>query len=381
MKDGIIAETKNSRLVKADLPGTYEEFKALAAGNGVPIDLLFNALGWSQIPDFLNKSNLLQDQTCDLLELPHTATVNDAFLSLVLPTGKYAVKVTVLSPGGRPMRGIEVHGLSTTADKPVYTNENGTALGFTTNASATLTAVNTRFDLSGNASTRTSLSAGVINQVEIKFTRGEITQKTFESSQKIQFSPDVDTFDCSAVGGGQNGEAATFWGSDTGWIYGGAGGNAGAVANKAGVQNTEQEMTITVGGVNGTSSVSGVITAPGGGGAKGGAGARARTGGENAKEGANTLDKFLYPPTEVGGAGGGGEAGNANYNYNSAAGGTPGGGHGASYIYTFYEVNGKYPGSGGGGGAIKVNGTDITQQANPGTGKAGLVGIMWRYKA
>ncbi len=45
MKDGIIKETKNSRLLKADLPATYDELVALAANAGIPADVLFHAEG------------------------------------------------------------------------------------------------------------------------------------------------------------------------------------------------------------------------------------------------------------------------------------------------------------------------------------------------
>lgn len=63
MIDGVIAHTGNSRLVKANLPATYEEFKAQAAAAMLPIDLLFNAAGWSVQPTFLNKANLFSDET------------------------------------------------------------------------------------------------------------------------------------------------------------------------------------------------------------------------------------------------------------------------------------------------------------------------------
>mgnify|MGYP007049971457 CR=1 FL=1 len=52
----------------------------------------------------LNKASLLTDGVCEILGLDHDATPNDAFLALCLPSGKYAVSVTVKSPGGRPIR-------------------------------------------------------------------------------------------------------------------------------------------------------------------------------------------------------------------------------------------------------------------------------------
>lgn len=77
MIDGVITQTGNSRLVKANLPATYEEFKAQAAAGTLPIDLLFNAAGWSVQPTFLNKGTLLDDTTASKYPTG-TDTVNKA---------------------------------------------------------------------------------------------------------------------------------------------------------------------------------------------------------------------------------------------------------------------------------------------------------------
>lgn len=84
MKDGIIKEDGTSRLVKGSLPATYDEFKALAESTGVPLDILFNAAGWQQLPTFLNKANLLQDPTSKILGLDpaNDPTVDAAFFSM-----------------------------------------------------------------------------------------------------------------------------------------------------------------------------------------------------------------------------------------------------------------------------------------------------------
>ena len=76
MIDGRINESKDSRLIKADLPATYEQFRALAAGDGIPIDLLINLLGWAQIPTWLNKASLLDDTTA--AATGNSETVNQA---------------------------------------------------------------------------------------------------------------------------------------------------------------------------------------------------------------------------------------------------------------------------------------------------------------
>ena len=91
---------------------------------------------------------------------------------------------------------------------------------------------------------------------------------------------------------------------------------------------------------------------------------------------------FLYPPTQVGGSGGGGgayitEGGNP---VKPAAGGSPGGGHGEE-LGMPYKTDGTKPGAGGGGAQATLSGE--AGNLSPGTagkGVAGLVGIMWRYK-
>ena len=83
MKDGIIRENGASRLVKGSLPATYDEFKALAASAGVPVDVLFNAAGWQQLPTFLNKANLLPDYVAEQLGIDPDSVVADAFIALI----------------------------------------------------------------------------------------------------------------------------------------------------------------------------------------------------------------------------------------------------------------------------------------------------------
>ena len=278
------------------------------------------------------------------------------------------------------MNGVTINGITTYAGKTAVTNSSGMVLGYSDTQSVTLTAVNDRYDISGNKSVSATLEAGKLNQVTIQFSRVSITQQTFSTSQTIRFSPDVDTFDCSAIGGGANGSSGHIGGSTA---YGGSGGNAGAVANKANIVNDESTIDIVVGGVGGTSKVGSHITANGAGGASGGAGGYANASNQShGKKGGDTSG-FLYPPTDVGGAGGGGGAfwrgqGIAN----NGNGGSPGGGKGNQYAYGVTTgINGTLPGSGGGGGGASRDTEGEETFTSPGTGKAGLCGIMWRYKS
>ena len=85
MIDGIIKADGTSRLMRANLPETYEEFKAQAAAGNLPLDVLFNADGWNQMPTFLNKANLLEDDTASMFNFGELATPNGIFAFL----GKY----------------------------------------------------------------------------------------------------------------------------------------------------------------------------------------------------------------------------------------------------------------------------------------------------
>lgn len=68
MKDGIIKADGTSRLArsvadfKTQYP-TYDDFAAALVAGTLPLDILFNEAGWSQVPDFLNQANLLKETT------------------------------------------------------------------------------------------------------------------------------------------------------------------------------------------------------------------------------------------------------------------------------------------------------------------------------
>lgn len=79
MIDGIIKADGTSRLMRAELPATYEEFRAQCLAGAQPLDILFNALGWSQMPTFLNKANLAKDTTAALYGKDSDAVPDDLF--------------------------------------------------------------------------------------------------------------------------------------------------------------------------------------------------------------------------------------------------------------------------------------------------------------
>lgn len=111
MRDGIISEQMKSRLIKAGLPATYEELVELAAGTGIPADILFNEEGWQQLPTFLSKANLLSDATeVAIWETSKNRTVNDALKMLAdVAYGRVAsLTLTIKDTAGNPIPDVTV---------------------------------------------------------------------------------------------------------------------------------------------------------------------------------------------------------------------------------------------------------------------------------
>ena len=82
MRDGVIKHDGTSRLIKANLPATYEELRAMAKSATLPVDVLFNAAGWDILPTFLNKENLLKDATAALFGLGADAVPDHVFSAI-----------------------------------------------------------------------------------------------------------------------------------------------------------------------------------------------------------------------------------------------------------------------------------------------------------
>lgn len=345
----------------------------------------------------------LSPELCAMFSLAEGAAPVDALKRLLLSDGRYAVKVQVLSPGGRPMKGVEIgNSLVSMSGQPLITGEDGTCVGFTASNPVTVSATNNFLDISSIGSVKKTLTDGILNEVTLTSTRDSAmeTSKTFTASQNVRFSPDVATFNCSAIGGGANGAAgvtgsSTISGYSAVTATGGKGGNAGQVVNKAGILNTSQLISIVVGAIGGTSRVGTYITAAGAAGAAGGAGGYAWSnansvyannhGSTNAGAGADTTTSFLYPPTDVGGAGGGGFAHTdfgGSYSSDASAargiGGSPGGGEGAASQSSNGDNASHYGGGGGGGAAEYYSGKGWNSSG--GSGMQGLCGLQWAYK-
>lgn len=403
MNDGIIKETKNSRLIKSNLPSTYDQLRTMAATDGLPVDLLLNLAGWQQIPSFLNKASLMPDTLVTLLSLDGLAEplVKDALLAITIGAGKYAFKFTVTYSNGLPAAGLTIGGVLSLNGSPCVTNSQGIAIGVTTTQQATAT-----IDLSNCVDVRTvttkSLAgvSGAVVEVAMTITLQSTLVYNVLSSGSIRFSSAVDTVDFSAVGGGGGGGG----GSPTGGA--GNGGGGGYVSNalaKTIVPFQEYVVTIGAAGVGGagkantssknpgtaggTTSVAGIVSATGGAGAIYGTTAATGNGNGGYNSGSSNVKATNGTQSVFGdgsiAAGGGGGIG---YTYGSSnnAPGYPCGGDGGRYIDNYSNAgngsNGSNPGGGGGGGGGGAAMQSGTFGGNGGNGAPGSVYVRWRYR-
>lgn len=119
MKDGVIAETGNSRYLRS-IAGflqaypTYEAFAAALIAGTLPIDWNGkNPDGWAQQGTDLNKANLLTDATAALMDLGPEATPNEMLAALANEINTINTSITALQ---NKLNGLITYG---TADKAV----------------------------------------------------------------------------------------------------------------------------------------------------------------------------------------------------------------------------------------------------------------------
>lgn len=129
MIDGIIKGDGTSRLARSvqnfkTLYPTYDAFVEALVGGTLPLDVLFNADGWDQKPDFLNKASLLKDSTAALFKgLPDNPVPDDVF--------KVLSKAAIVTEGGLSTpSGGEVPGLVTVYGTYIGTGAQSVTLNF-----------------------------------------------------------------------------------------------------------------------------------------------------------------------------------------------------------------------------------------------------------
>ena len=202
----------------------------------------------------LNKSTLLSDAACDLLEIPQTSTVNEAFLRLAVGVGKYGYTVHFQWPDGTPMVGYQVSGLTAIDGSALTTDDTGTVFGI---SSATRVSVqlsqNEYFDIDTVGGTLTS--TGMLTEGTFKAKVRTGTFPYIDSSRSVTFSQWAPLVNICAVGGGGSGGVSRSDGSNGPVCANAASGGAGGYVNvRKNYNPAGKTLTITIGA--GGSSVS-----------------------------------------------------------------------------------------------------------------------------
>lgn len=347
----------------------------------------------------LNKATFLQDSTCALLDLPNTAVPNDAFAKLALGTGMYGYLITVVDGFGNPVAGMTVDGIQNRTGGACITDENGQALGVSTETSVSVSVTSPYFDL--DSASQTVQSTGIITSAALTMAvKYEANQSvTINTSRTIKFSPAVDEVDFCGIGGGGGGMGGDLFSAGGG---GGGGGNVINLLDYSVSSSDSFSLVIGSGGNPGGSS-----TSPGSGGtttiakngeniltASGGNGAdfrRANIATGNGNGGLlgmysrisatnGNVNLFNDPSLGLPGGGGGGPGAYRNNSsttvYPGEPGGLPYGGSGGQQDMNGSAATG--PGGGGAGGGFSMSTEHITRG---GAGSDGAIIIRMRYAA
>lgn len=259
MKDGIIKGDGTSRFIKATLPDTYESFKTACASGAQPLDILMNLAGWDTAPDFLNKENLLQDETeIALFGNAADRTVDAAFRGIAfkfkaISDGLATVKVTITDEGGKPVSGVLLTNVQSDTGGMVLSDASGVVNGYIAEGNAKI-AVSGYGDLEDAAvPTFTAVAGGSYTKT---LTVKRRTYLNITASKTFRFSGDVATVDVALVDGGDSGG----WGNyrTGGQVYnnidliGGRGGNAGKAGKQTGIKPEPGKTYQAVVGSGGT---------------------------------------------------------------------------------------------------------------------------------
>lgn len=411
MRDGIIAETKNSRVMKADIPETYEELKTLLAGSGLSLDLLMNEQGWQQLPTYLNKANLLTGPTEEAIwEDAQNRTVNEALKTLAdVAYGRVAtLNVTVTEPDGTPIPDVA---LQLDAEPIIGTSS--------------MTGADGKLKISTNSGTHTLYAiypVGYTQEIESKeviITAGaasvtlasasrkaESTIFTITETKAFYIARFLSPIQLDLRGGGGSGCAIKISESGEATCQGGAGGYVTQVAS---IDIAGKLIRVYVGaggassiatGSTGTTSNPKKISVPGSSGgntsitidnqaytASGGRGGRESTaqntaGGANGGSGTGLTTnmggagRYLFDDSSTTRKGGGGGGAYLKPSQESDAGGRAGAGGGTAGATN--NTSSRYPSSGdatfsGGSGGCALNSYTTSYSATSGKGGDGFV--------
>lgn len=220
-----------------------------------------------------DKSNVLKDETCDAIGIPHTSTPNEAFLALALGVGRYGYIIHVVLPDGSPVEGATITGGTTPSGGSPVTDANGVAIIVSNSESVSISISSPFADIKSAADVSIN-STGILTSQTVTLPYNEDVQQIL-TSQTVKYSVLAKFVDVCAVGGGAGGAGGV-------GLYGGSpnapggGGSGGYVQNSllvalsgsgdisvqvgaggsAGTGNSTGDADLTVGGTGGTTTVS-----------------------------------------------------------------------------------------------------------------------------
>lgn len=290
----------------------------------------------------LNKETLLQDATCEILNIPSTSVPNDAFIKLALGVGNYGYSIHINLPDGNPVVGAEISGGLSPSGTTAVTDENGNAVIVSTSQNITVSVESPYIDAEAET--------GVLIESTGYLTEYTITLPFISAPKKIStsgsflLSPSISTYDLCCVGGGGGGGGPY---EDSGGYYAGyasSGGGGGNVTNELGITPTA------------TRKISTVIGAGGSGGKIGSPTSTADLGGTG---GTTTVtdDSGAVLCTASGGGGGISCRGTSSGVEETVPGGS-GNGNGGSVEVTYPNLNMTFTGQDGGAGTVYLFGQE-----------------------
>lgn len=208
-----------------------------------PMTIAENVLN---LGSFVSENDLiLSSTTKDLLGISQDSTPDDAFAKLALGTGKFGYRFHITTPLGNPVIGAKISNIQTIMGEEVITDKSGIGFGVSESTNFSTTVTSPCLDLN-DVSTQV-VSDNVITDIYLTCATKEAYNKqtgedTFETSQNIRYSLDIESFDlCLVGGGGTAGEPQSMLDMTAG---GGCGGDTTNVLN---LDNTGDILNIVVG--------------------------------------------------------------------------------------------------------------------------------------
>ncbi len=210
--------------------------------NGVDYDTLYPKTIAEQVVGIYSKDEILSDETKQLFGYTKTAVPNDIFITLGLGQGQYGYRIIVKLYDGTPVVGATVSGINPLPNASLITDNKGMVLGVSTSKNVTISVTSPYIDVNSQSNIQINSSA-LITEKNITLTNKNDPYIFINTTQNLNLSPLVSSFDTCAVGGGGAGNGQ----SDSRFDAGGGGGGGGVLN----VFNTSvslvRKISITIG--------------------------------------------------------------------------------------------------------------------------------------